>query len=146
MFRNVIGQDAERLIKTKVDDWLREQELIEERRSRSKFILSGGVTMIYGSDPDILFARAERPVATIEIKGGKDPAGALERLGAMQKSFDATPAGCQNILIAGVVTPQMQSRLEQIGVVKVFVLDDLLNDDGWNDFTTEVFHHTLRVL
>ena len=146
MFRNVIGQDAERLIKTKVEDWLREQKLIEERKSQGRFVLSGGVTMIYGSDPDILFMRAARPIATIEIKGGKDPAGALERLGAMQKSFDATPAGCQNILIAGVVTPQMQVRLEQIGVIKVFILDNLLNDDEWNDFTKEVFHHTLRVL
>ncbi len=146
MFRNVIGQDAERLLKAKIEDWLREQKLIDRRKSRNKFILSSGVTMIYGSEPDILFIRGERQVATIEVKGGKDPAGALERLGAMQKSFDATPPGCQNILIAGVVTPQMQSRLEQIGVVKVFVLDNLLNDDGWNHFTNEVFHHTLRIL
>ena len=146
MFRNIIGQDAEQLIKTKIEDWLREQGLIEERKGQDAFVLSSNVTMIYGSEPDILFVRAERHAATIEIKGGKDPAGALERLGAMQKSFDATPAGCQNILIAGVVTPQMQSRLEQIGIVKVFILDDLLNDDGWNDFTTEVFHHVLRIL
>ncbi len=146
MFRNIIGQDAERLIKTRVEDWLREQGLIEERKNQNTFVLSSDVTMIYGSDPDILFMRAGRHVATIEIKGGKDPAGALERLGAMQKSFDATPAGCQNILIAGVVTSQMQSRLEQIGVVKVFILDELLNDDGWKNFTMEVFHHTLRIL
>ena len=51
----------------------------------------------------------------------------------MQKSFDATPAGCQNILIAGVVTPEMRSRLEQIGIIKVFILDDLLNDEEWDD-------------
>lgn len=146
VFRNVIGQDAERLIKTKVEDWLHEQKLIERRKSRHTFMLSSGVTMIYGSEPDILFTREGRQVATVEIKGGRDPAGALERLGAMQKSFDATPAGCQNILIAGVVTTEMRSRLEQIGVVKVFILDSLLNDDGWDDFTREVFHHTLRIL
>ena len=146
MFRNLIGQDAERLIKTKIEDWLRERGLIVERKSRDTFLLSGDVTMIYGSDPDVLFTRTGRHVATIEIKGGKDPAGALERLGAMQKSFDATPPGCQNILIAGVVTSEMQSRLEQIGVVKVFILDHLLNDEKWNKFTTEVFHHTLRIL
>ena len=43
-------------------------------------------------------------IATIEIKGGKDPAGALERLGAIQKSFEETPPGCENMLIAGVIT------------------------------------------
>lgn len=146
VFRNTIGQDAERLIKTKIQDWLREHKLIEGQESSKEFVLSGGVTMIYGSDPDILFNHSERQVATIEIKGGKDPAGALERLGAMQKSFDATPATCQNILIAGVVTAEMQTRLEQLGVRSVFILDDLLNDDEWNRFTREVFHHILRVL
>ena len=107
--------------------------------------------MTYGSDPDILFTQKKRDqkkrdIATIEIKGGTDPAGALERLGAMQKSFDATPAGCQNILIAGVVTPEMRSRLEQIGIIKVFILDDLLNDAEWNAFTNEVFHYILRIV
>ena len=59
-------------------------------------------------------------MATIEIKGGKDPAGALERLGAMQKSFEATPAQCVNFLVAGVVTAEMRKRLDQMGLVKVF--------------------------
>ena len=40
-------------------------------------------------------------------------AGALERLGAMQKSFAETPARCHNFLIAGVVTIEMESRLAQ---------------------------------
>ncbi len=145
VFRNTIGQDAERLIKTKIEDWLREHEMIVEQGSRTEFVLAGGVNMIYGSDPDILFKRLGRQLATIEIKGGKDPAGALERLGAMQKSFDATPATCQNILIAGVVTAEMQTRLEQLGVRSVFILDDLLNDDEWRRFTREVFHHILRL-
>ena len=103
--------------------------------------------MRFGSEPDILFERNEQTIATIEIKGGKDPAGALERLGAMQKSFDATPPGCVNILVAGVVTSEMQHRLSQIGVVKVFLLDDLAHDgEPWEIFTTEVFHHVVRVM
>lgn len=85
-------------------------------------------------------------IATIEIKGGKDPAGALERLGAMQKSFDATLAKCKKILIAGVVTSEMRSRLDKIGDVKVFIFDDLLNDEEWNAFTNEVFHYILRIV
>ena len=51
----------------------------------------------------------------------------------MHKSFTETPVHCQNILIAGVVTPEMQARLDQIAV-KVYILDDLLNDDGWDNF------------
>lgn len=144
MFRNVIGQDAERLIKTRIADWLDEQGLILERKSAGRFMLPGGVTMVYGSEPDIRFSIADAVVATIEIKGGKDPAGALERLGAMQKSFAETPPRCQNFLIAGIVTTEMESRLAQHNV-KVFILDDLLNDDTWNAFTTELFHHALRI-
>ena len=144
MFRNVIGQDAERLIKTKIADWLEEQKLVLERKSASRFTLPKGIAMIYGSEPDILFRRGKDTIATIEIKGGKDPAGALERLGAMQKSFAETPARCSNFLIAGVVTTEMESRLAQHDV-KVFILDDLLNDHTWNVFTTELFHHALRI-
>jgi len=103
--------------------------------------------MRYGSEPDIEFVRSGRLIATIEIKGGRDPAGALERLGAMQKSFDETPPGCVNFLVAGVVTPEMQTRLDAIGNVKVFMLDDLAQDgEHWDEFTNEVFHHAIRVI
>ncbi len=106
--------------------------------------------MRYGSEPDILFQHTEsgvdRVVATIEIKGGKDPAGALERLGAVQKSFEATPPGCTNILVAGVITAEMDSRLNQMGIAKIFRLDDLAHEgEVWIDFLNEVFHYTIRI-
>ena len=145
MFRNVIGQDAERLVKTKVVEWLEEQGLLVQRKGANRFILPDGITMVYGSEPDILFTVGQDAVATIEIKGGKDPAGALERLGAMQKSFAETPVRCRNFLVAGVVTAEMESRLEQHNVT-VFVLDELLSDDRWQEFTTELFHHALRIV
>ena len=85
-------------------------------------------------------------VATIEIKGGKDPAGALERLGAMQKSFEATPPNCVNFLVAGVVTREMESRLDNMGVDKVFLLDELAHDgEEWVKFLNEVFHYVVRI-
>ena len=105
MFRNVIGRDAEEFIKTKTADWLRERNLIVRQSGAKRFELPQNTLMVYGSEPDILFEREKSKLATIEIKGGKDPAGALERLGAMQKSFTETPVRCKNILIAGVVTP-----------------------------------------
>ena len=148
MFRNVIGQDAEKQIKKRLTDWLDDQGMIVDRKSENSFFLKEEehVTMIeFGSEPDILFKKDNEVVATIEIKGGRDPAGALERLGAMQKSFTETPPGCQNFLIAGVVTKEMKSRLKQHNV-KYFVLDNLLKDDGWDNFTKELFHYTLRIM
>ena len=151
-FRNIIGQDAESLIKTRISNWLDSRGLIEQvNDERTEFQLSKKYSMRYGSEPDILF-RHERHrnevqiVATIEIKGGKDPAGALERLGAMQKSFEATPTGCVNFLIAGVVTPEMGIRLDQMGNVKVYLLDGLSHDgSGRLDVLNEVFHYTVRI-
>ena len=145
MFRNMIGRDAEEFIKAKIIDWLEERSLIVRRTNAREFEMSKGILMICGSEPDIMFTSGDRQLATIEIKGGKDPAGALERLGAMQKSFTETPVQCQNFLVAGVVTQEMQARLDQIAV-KVYVLDNLLNDDAWNEFTTELFHYTLRIV
>ena len=150
-FRNIIGRDAENLMKTRIRNWLESRQLIHGHNPEAtEFQLPAGYSMRYGSEPDILFRRelsgVVRDVATIEIKGGKDPAGALERLGAMQKSFEATPPNCVNMLIAGVVTAEMRSRLDQMGVVKVFLLDELSHDGAsWTDFVNEVFHYTVRI-
>lgn len=38
----------------------------------------------------------------------------------------------------------MQSRLDQINV-EVYLLDELLDDAMWEQFTAELFHFTLRV-
>ena len=64
----------------------------------------------------------------------------------MTKSFENTPPGCVNMLIAGVITEEMQNRLQIIGVVKVFLLDDVgFDGPGWISFLNEVFHFTLRI-
>lgn len=150
-FRNIIGRDAENLVKTRITNWLASHGLILRQNSdATRFDLPYDYSMRYGSEPDVLFHRmsgaSQREVATIEIKGGKNPAGALERLGAMQKSFEATPPDCVNILVAGVVTPEMRTRLDQMGVIKVFLLDDLARDGKpWTDFINEVFHYTVRI-
>ena len=149
--RNIIGQDAEQLIKTRIRDWLDSRGLIIQRNAeQTQFQLPDGYSMRYGSEPDIEFSQVvngePRVVATIEVKGGKDPAGALERLGAIQKSFEATPPNCVNILIAGIVTSEMRDRLDRLGVDKVFMLDYLANDgESWAEFLNEVFHYTVRI-
>lgn len=51
--------------------------------------------MVYASEPDIRFEKEAsdgswKEIATIKVKGSTDPVGALERLGAVKKSFDRT--------------------------------------------------------
>ncbi len=149
--RNLIGQDAERLVKDRIRRWLESHKLIVRSNDEGTFFdLPDGYAMRYGSEPDIEFrhmvGNESTTVATIEIKGGKDPAGALERLGAIQKSFEATPPGCVNMLIAGIVTSEMGERLNRLGIVKTFLLDDLAHDgESWVQFLNEVFHYTVRI-
>ena len=148
MYRNKIGAVAEEFVKGKIVASLKSKGLISQEEPENQvYALSENTIMRYGSEPDIEFRRNERLIATIEIKGGTDPAGALERLGSMSKSFAETPRGCVNFLVAGVITPQMQTRLDGMGDVKCYRLDRLSEDEGyWDDFTNEIFHHAVRVI
>lgn len=148
--RNIIGQEAEEAIKERLLDWTRTQGLLDGAKpagqSGSEWQLIGGVRMRFGSEPDIAFERNGALAVLIEVKGGKDPAGALERLGAIKKTFDEAPVGCKNFLIAGVVTATMRERLREMRIEADFDIDGLINDDGaWQDFMNEIFHHALRI-
>ena len=148
MFRNQIGDVAEALVKNRLVVWLKANDIIPpDSPEHGRYLLPQDTLMSFGAEPDIDFHRHDRLVATIEVKGGRDPAGALERLGAMSKSFAETPPGCVNFLVAGVITPEMQTRLDAIGNVKVYLLDDIAQDGvPWDDFTNEVFHHAVRII
>ena len=149
--RNLIGRDAEQLVKGRITAWLDRRQLILQRNvEATQFVLPGGYAMRCGSEPDIQFQLTVNNetiiVATIEIKGGKDAAGALDRLGAVQKSFEETPPNCANFLIAGIITPEMAQRLDAMGVARRYLLDDLVRDgELWVNFLNEVFHHTVRI-
>ncbi len=91
-FRNIIGRDAEDLIRNRIKFWLSSRGLIiESNDTQTEFQLHNGYFMRYGSEPDILFQLelngTLQTVATIEIKGGKDPAGAGDCF-----ATDAAPA------------------------------------------------------
>ena len=98
--RNIIGQEAERAVKDKITNWLESHsgKACSANATRTRWTLGDdeNLCMIFGSEPDVCFERkspngAWDTVSTIEVKGGTDPAGALERLGAVKKSFDRTP-------------------------------------------------------
>ena len=150
--RNVVGQEGEEAVKNRISEWLEQNEAITTRVECAVTYLRDDLRMVYGSEPDISFeSLAENGewqiAATIEVKSGTDPAGALERLGAMQRSFAATPVRAQNFAVLGVVTPEMRRRLNEMAVARHFSLYHLLNDaDSWNEFVQEIFHHSLRII
>ncbi len=149
--RNIIGQTGEKKIKLRMIGWLAGAGLLTckedtKDRSRREFSLQRGVELHFGSEPDVAFIRSGDLVAVIEIKAGKDPAGAKERLGAIKKSFDQVPRQCKKFLVVGVVTPGMRSQLEDMHIDMDFNIDDLIEDDNeWKRFMNEIFHHALRI-
>ena len=149
VIRNLIGQRGEQEIRRRMIAWIREHDLLakdDPGDDSAEWGLRQGVLMRFGTEPDIGFERNGRLVALIEIKAGKDPAGALERLGAVKKTFDEAPAGCRNFLVAGVVTPTMRERLEEMRMERDYDMDRLLlNEDRWAECMNDIFHHALRI-
>ena len=152
--RNIVGQEGEAAVKARLLKWLKDHKEIETRTEGNITFLGPGdrLQMVFSSEPDISFRQMTDAgeweiVSTIEIKSGADPAGALERLGAIQKSFDATPVKSRNFAVLGVVTQEMRRRLNDLNFEKDFSLYQILNDEeAWEDFVQELFHYTLRVI
>ena len=149
--RNIIGRAAEEAIQERLIDWTQEQGLLVDPEGLGgagrEWRLIDDVCMRFGAEPDIAFDKAGVPAVIIEVKGGKDPAGALERLGAVKKTFAEAPPGCKNFLIAGVVTATMRERLADMRVEAIFDIDAVLNDaQAWQHFVKEIFHHGLRIV
>lgn len=118
--------------------------------ANGEYTLPDNIVMSFSSEPDVAFRRGDSLEATIEIKGGIDPAGALERLGAAEKSAQAAievNRRCKNFLVAGVITPEMRRRLNQSRLFeKDFLLVELLASENLqSEFCDEIFNHTLRI-
>ena len=152
--RNIVGQEGEAAVKTRIAEWLsNSDDIVSEFRGATTLLgESQEFRMTYGSEPDICFERLNQSgnwqiVSTVEIKSGADPAAALERLGAIQKSFDQTDARARNFAVLGVVTPEMRRRLNQMNVARDFLLYEIMHsEEAWDDFINEIFHHTLRIV
>jgi len=93
-------------------------------------------TILYSSEPDtsIINPNADLIVA-IEIKGGNDTAGALERYGAALKSLDESikeNENCYTMLIAsvGTLTTEVKKRLKSQKTIKRwFNLTRMIKED-----------------
>lgn len=152
-WRNRVGRNGEKQVKALIVKWLESEsgipmEVIEDNK---KYLLGhhpNVIRMRFSSEPDVLFERKVNNswavVSTVEIKSGMDPAGALERLGAVQKSFKETPAKAQNFLILRTTTSTMRKRLENTSI-KTFDMQKIQTDDGKRKFVNEVFHYTLKL-
>lgn len=107
--------------------------------------------LLFGSEPDITLVDPSGEVAgAIEVKGGTDPAGALERLGAAGKSFENTLAqnpSARTIYVAGIITPEVENRLSRDRRFRSYYnLTQVLTDDKERERFLEEVGRALWVL
>jgi len=87
-WQNAKGTQAENTIRDILRQRLREQDLVATGRLLSQRIpLKDGRIVVFAHEPDVGIYREERLLAAVEIKGGIDKAGVLERVGAALKSL-----------------------------------------------------------
>lgn len=158
--RNRIGDVAEGRVRGIVLEWAIENGLVvepsltvEEARERlpKQCALKNGIVMRFSSEPDIAFVQGTMMLAVVEIKGGIDRAGALERYGAAQKSFsDAIGSSphCRTFYLTAIETPEVANRIARDRLVeKTYNIIGLLSDPDYRDeFLLELFHHSLRLI
>jgi hypothetical protein len=156
-WRNSIGNEGERVIrslilseiipqgevssityksnKTKAIADLTKENVPENVSSIRTINLINGYSILFASEPDIsLFDDSGEIVGIIEIKAGLDPAGALERLGAMLKSFENTLAeypDAVTILVASCITEEVQSRLgASMAVRQTYITTEITSNES----------------
>lgn len=109
-------------------------------------MLTNGTSILFSSEPDVSLLSAQgKTTGVIEVKGGADPAGALERCGAAKKSFESAlkvSPDAKTILVASCITPEVRTRiLHDTTISSYFNLTELLVEDSqtYNQFMSEVF-------
>jgi hypothetical protein len=110
-------------------------------------ILANQTSILFSSEPDIsLITTDGRTSGVVEVKGGADPAGALERYGAAKKSFEDTrrssPAA-KTILVASCITREVHERIQNDPTITSYYNLTQLLDEGdaerYQRFMDEVF-------
>jgi hypothetical protein len=140
--RNRVGEIGEDRIRRMVVEWLLDRGLISKPELirgalpdelPRHYELKNSFYMKFSSEPDIAFDKAGELRATVEIKGGIDPAGALERYGAAKKSFQEAvnkSPHCKNFYLGGVITPELKKRIDADRLVeRTFNIIELIGSE-----------------
>lgn len=110
-WQNVKGDKIEIVIRGLLKRRLNEKNLIaNENTDSSKINLLDGRVIIFADEPDIAIYQEEKIRTAVEIKGGIDKAGILERVGAAIKSLSRAktmnPESTTVLILQGVSVTQ----------------------------------------
>lgn len=138
-WQNTKGDKAEVVIKELIKKRVREKGLVLGEISHGKvetLKLKGRKQLILGSEPDIGIYKDHLIQIAVEIKGGIDPAGVLERFGAALKSLrrakQENPNSITILIMQGVSLTSKAN--EEIGKSKTiidhfFTIEDVISNE-----------------
>lgn len=168
-WRNAIGEEAEKVVQRLIVKETKDRNLLaaliprvgtavelynpdelEEQLGNIEryrgIMLVNQTSILFSSEPDIsLLNNQGATMGIIEVKGGADPAGALERYGAAKKSFEEAlrrNPQVKTILVASCITPQVHTRIQTDSTISFyFNLTEILSEDStqYEQFTQAVF-------
>jgi len=136
-WQNAKGKRVEVLVKGLIQRRLRERGwVVTESPAGERMELSDSRIVIFGDEPDVAFYKGDRIQAAVEVKGGIDPAGILERLGAALKSLnrirEENPTAVTILIVQSVsLTERAKEDLElnRHIITHWFTVEDLLTKE-----------------
>ena len=147
-WQNKKGDRTEDVIKGIITRRIQSKGLLIEQSDDGKELrLKDGRILEYGSEPDLAFYDKDHQILiAVEIKGGIDTAGVLERIGAVIKSLSRAKQenpGATTVLIIPKVSMTGQAKQElaahQSDIDHWFMVEDVLNSDDVRREIFEVF-------
>ncbi len=136
-WNNTKGDRIEVVVRGVLQRRIREKRLaVAESDDQSQFELEDGRMAVFADEPDFALYEGDKTVVAVEIKGGIDNAGVLERVGASVKSLGRARRENQEaitiLIVQGVsMTPKAFEDLEgnRDAVNHWFLVEDVLNND-----------------
>lgn len=138
-WQNAKGQRIEILVKGIIQQRFHDAGLVQKETVPGKSVeLSDGRTVTFGAEPDVAFCKDDVIQAAVEVKGGIDPAGVLERLGAAMKSLnrarEENPTAVTILVLSRsslTDTAKNDLELNRHIITHWFTVEDLLTKEGF---------------
>ncbi|HNB52312.1 MAG TPA: XcyI family restriction endonuclease [Anaerolineales bacterium] len=134
-WQNLKGKQSEILVKGFITRRLREKGFVQQENGE-KLILKDGRHMEFADEPDIAIYLNHQIQVAIEIKGGIDTAGVLERIGAAIKSLrrakEENPKALTLLLLQAVSVTQTAANdlaINQTSVNYWFTLEEFVQNE-----------------
>ncbi len=136
-WQNTKGNRAEVIVKGILQRRLRERGLVAGEKEGLRMELKDGRVVIFADEPDIAIYQDNEIQVAIEIKGGIDTAGVLERVGAAIKSLrrarQENPQSTTILILQGLsLTQKARNDLEinRDTLNYWFTVEDVLEDES----------------